>query len=499
LLTGPEVFCSNFKRSPIVHIATSQWQIPIQNSEQLLKRIGLSSQYFVITKEDKDTVIALKSHKDIDAFDDYEPLYIVGIKTPYKFEITGSYGLSFTIKGCAFLKDFIIQDCRFNKLVITNCLFKGSTHLESIDVNILIDTVFFKGPFSLDWAKLQNGNHMKNVVFDSSVLISCSSANGVFQFSNCHLWGSTTFSGDTLMGLIIFDSYFFSPTSFNRFVIKEFAIENSWFKSELFFWNINVTNNFYLNSTAFGTKLFLQSCILKGNTEINDNELGDTIQFNDVQLGSKFYLSKSKETGSLKQTKLMITRSPIELIIPGKNCTLTFNPHEPLEQNNELYKGLLESLKAKGYEELYKKFDLDYRHFYFTSFHHQRLWYNIQKWWWNFGYDKYRVIGNTLLVLLLFSFIVYGTGVRKYLENEYRMETLSAKYQQNMNIRNRALQELSNYFVAVIFTANLFFRFGLKLEDMKFSNYYRSFFIIIIYLAGLICTLFIFNFIITSK
>lgn len=116
--------------------------------------------------------------------------------------------------------------------------------------------------------------------------------------------------------------------------------------------------------------------------------------------------------------------------------------------------------------------------------------YTLPDWWWGFGFEKRKIIRNTLFLFAgcLFVGILF---FKKFLI-EYPIiedETLISTYHAN---------RLGKIFIPFIGISMLFFGIEFKVNKLKFQNKGISFLIIGIYLLGLICLAFIANLIITK-
>ena len=452
----------------------------VDNSIQLLKKIGLSEHIFQIITVKGDTIIVLKSHFSQNC-KGRRVVKFKNLKIPFRLSINKATIDSVILINCHFENGITFDTCQINFLSAVN--------------NIFEDVLFRSCKLPDDESDLTNNLFKKQVEFKP-----VKSKNSFLVFSNSFFFGPLDFKNDSLSGIAIVDTKLYYLVTFtNATTSQVIFMEHSVFRSTLMFYDCTINSSIYLAGNRFGKELTIDNSTITGDINIEEALLPNSIKIIKVKIPSQIDLSGSFPNPDFKKCFLYIDNESISKVIPNMSCELKFNNGISPEFRNETYKKILFNLKEKGYEELSKKFELDYKYFYFVNYKHQTYWYYIQKYWWNFGYDKYLVVFNTFLILLILSILIFATKIREYAENEYIVKTLSEKHTQNRSIKSRSVRFFADYTIALIFTANIFFRFGLKMEDMRFNNYVRSVVIIFIYLVGLICTAFIFNFIITSK
>jgi hypothetical protein len=473
----------------------------VANSDQFLEKIGLSNKDFkLIYRYDNDDTVIVNIRQNTKQVKEKD-LLLKNLTIPYRMLFINARISNLEFNNCRFLKGVSLDHSNINVLTISYCNFFYISifDCEFIKSNIGPTNIFrtfevisclFKEQFSF----------VENLVKDA---FSFHTSKSYFFVKNCLFYGYASFGKDTLVDLGISYSHFYNSVKFYKSSIIKVKIENSEFD------RFSIIESYFqkfieLSHVNFGESLTIW------NSTLQEGILGERIIYPDylslikVKTSSKLDFTDFNPPKTFsKNCTFSIYDVPINNLTPNINFLLSFNSELFKGLDNELlnatHKKLLESLKENGYEVLYKKFDLDYKLFYYKTFLHQPILYHVQKWWWNFGYEKYLVIFNTLKILLFFTFIVYFTGIKRYIFNDYIINSLCSRYDQNQKIKNLFLKEYSDYLIALIFTSNIFFGFGLKMENLSFSNYWRFFLIILIYLSGLISVLFILNFIITAK
>ena len=155
-----------------------------------------------------------------------------------------------------------------------------------------------------------------------------------------------------------------------------------------------------------------------------------------------------------------------------------------------IYESLLKNLKERGFNEGYKKLDIEYKNW--ISTYEFKTW--ISGWWWEYRYEKQRILLITLIWLLVFSvinFIVY-----KRLMEVYHLDSLdwsNFTFSENPFIRFAEKCRLSFFY-----TCYIFFKLGLDFENVNFSMTGYSILVFVEYSIGLLCTGYLANWILSK-
>jgi len=151
------------------------------------------------------------------------------------------------------------------------------------------------------------------------------------------------------------------------------------------------------------------------------------------------------------------------------------------------YISLLNNFKKRGLTTNYQLLDVEYQHYRYTHVGSawDKFWGRItdfiEDYWWNYGYNKGRVLLWTLGFLLLFS--LFNWPIYHQLNNQiYTVKEIDNK-------ESRSLYD------SLIYTCIIFFSVSLDLERLKFQNRIYLAWFILIYLIGLICLAYSINFV----
>lgn len=155
----------------------------------------------------------------------------------------------------------------------------------------------------------------------------------------------------------------------------------------------------------------------------------------------------------------------------------------PSDEAKSMYEALLKNFKDRGQIDSYKLLDIEYQEYLDNSY---KKWISkLDKWWWNFGYNKEYVFYWVFWSLFIFTVInffafnwlqvkVYSVGKMPIYQKRYNGARL---------------------WYAFVYTAIVFFSLTLKIDNIKFKNKGGTLYIMFIYTLGLICIAYMANFV----
>ena len=155
------------------------------------------------------------------------------------------------------------------------------------------------------------------------------------------------------------------------------------------------------------------------------------------------------------------------------------------DERASVYERLLGRFRSDGLVESYKNIDIEYRQFRCRV---ERKWCIlnlIQRFWWNYGYNKEYVFGWSLAFMVFFSSIAFAFPNRS--TGTYRIRFLEeANWQRSLGTRIAK---------AVMYTGILFF--GIKLDVDKFSptSSWWTGYVLAVYTVGLVCVAYMLAFV----
>lgn len=189
-----------------------------------------------------------------------------------------------------------------------------------------------------------------------------------------------------------------------------------------------------------------------------------------------------------------------------KYFSLVFDSATTVYDKERIYMEMMDMQKVNYFLDGYEKLDKEYKAFKYLSRNSfvARLQNRIDKYWWDYGYDKFMVIKNSIKVFLLF-FVINLLAYKglskvyhpiKFKEFDERLEM------SNVDIKHPIATSIKKYLkrIPVIFLYTAFVFWGLKL-DLKELEIKKPIFmslLIIQYVIGLICLAYIANYIISK-
>ena len=171
------------------------------------------------------------------------------------------------------------------------------------------------------------------------------------------------------------------------------------------------------------------------------------------------------------------------------------------DQISSIYEQLLKNFQASGQTESYENLEIEYKYFQSQNAYNPKsdctviyflkhsLWsFWIQDWWWRFGHEKWRIFIHALVFLLLFTTVTFFFLPKL-------IEVYSVKYIEVYPF-NKPFKRL---WFSIIYTSTIFFPLALKVDNIKTFKSLWMIYITIMFLTGVICVLYIANYIIANK
>ncbi|MEX6686420.1 hypothetical protein QTN47_02890 [Danxiaibacter flavus] len=376
---------------------------------------------------------------------------------------------SFTLMNNAF-SSFLglnINNSYLDTLSISGCTGNMSFKNDTTDFVFLSNLPEFSDSSSTGSLWFENIRSLKDT---SSILIEHSNLNGI-TFSNSGL-NDITFVEDTLNATFI-DSIF---TSKDAASIVKSIFFNKCFINGSFNCKGSRIQNLYFVSCKFGPSASLAD--LRFDTLILEDcgKLPSGIAFSPIPNNKDCYL---------KIVRTDITASNFKY---PAGLHLFFDDNEGTDDINNVYVSLLEKLKGEAKTESYKQVDIDYRNQLASRGGIVEKTLNfVNRTWWNYGYNKGRVIWISLILLLIFFFINLFTWQR--LQLIYPVSSIIDKMEDAFENKNY----VRHASLVFLYTSFIFFSFKIDFTKIRFGNLQTVAYFLLQYIAGLICLFFILN------
>lgn len=348
------------------------------------------------------------------------------------------------------------QSPKQNKIIPCTCGISYS----NITVNKRLEIKNIKGILSLD--SIQSMDDSLQISIDSSSLTLIEKFRVLTKFAD------VTFSNDSLLDNTIFYNWGRLDTKMN--VTFHDCYINTMFAVNEPTNNISIT----FDNCEFGPKTFFLLTI-------------KAIAFKNCHRFSKpIYLGFSQNS----TTTLDFEQSDLN------NINFSFTSHMGITQdywNNDgfnLYDELLAKFEREGKSSSYKNLMIQYKQFKYSNLYFGDVYNFFDKYWWNYGFSKLRIIAWTCLFLIIF--FIGNVFARKTINNYY---TILPKGQVGYYyITQKRFRYYFNFLIRIFFfTVFIFFTFKLNIERLSIQTTRFMAWIFLQYFIGLVCLFFLFN------
>lgn len=344
-----------------------------------------------------------------------------------------------------------------------------------------------------------------------------------------------TFNGiqfDSLInftGAVFYENCQFTNAHFNNGAMFHQTV----FEKDVDFVNVYIKGNIDFNAAIFKgyadffylqipdpAHTYISFCNASFYGEVNFDQINLPTILNFERMRSVKEIDLTKAIPYRKgRCQIWLTESDISKIkLNYEVFQLCFPPQTRYEQKISTYEKLLKKFEDDGFKESYKQLDIEYKSFknkeegnYFLDF--------FLKKWWNYGYNKERVLYWSFGILFIFTLIniryfdhlqnkVYKMNYNFYNKEDFGVhrKRFGSSYDLIFDSPSKLYKNFGVYlwyFISLrfinslMYTAILFFGLKLSLENFKkFSG--GTLYVWFIYLTGLFCLGYIVNIIIVK-
>jgi len=403
-------------------------------------------------------------------------------KIRYKFDMSGIVFMEdVDISFCTFNEKVYFYGTQFNKLFIANnTIFDGTIIFQN--VRFMKSMQFNSAKFHLigiDDCRIEEDASFFNAKFLGEVYFMNSIFNKGCYFQDSKFYFFTRFSGSVFTQSPMFWEAQFYDTVFFNYVKLMDGID---------FQSTKISKYISLNSLETQGKIYFDNTYLPEYIDLSNIKSKYPIDFN--------FINDSIKN---KKYKINIYKTDLNNLILTDRFSLWFDNYLNLDQKNSIYKQLLEVLDHVGYRKVSKSIDIEYRGFINKNYNgfFERIGFALNRIWWNYGYNKQRIFLISLILILLFSIPIY-LKFDYFVDNAYKIDTLSKRFKDNRSIENKFTRYSLDYLVALLYTIFIFFNLKLSFEKLSFKSYKGGLYILIIFTIGLFCSAFIINLIVTK-
>jgi uncharacterized protein YjbI with pentapeptide repeats len=367
-----------------------------------------------------------------------------------------------------------------------------------------------------------SANHNPYSLTPYSLVNYCSFYNGANQL-NTHDSGSIFYYGFKSLGVTFRNKADFRKTTFKQitdftnsifadtadFTNADFETEASFdsvtFSKTCHFVLARINDEIDFTNATFGRigffyglqfdaqmkgGLTFTNAILPDTIDFSDNPfLLRQIEFTDANFNDSISINEGEKKARLHYIYLDRTDiSKIRIDYTHFRLCLT-SPHDVHKKlsNEEIatcYEGLLRSFKEHNQTDSYNALDIEYKNWQSKN----NFWTWINGLWWQYGYEKGRVLLWTIGFLIFFSLI--NVCLYDALLDTYEIESLRSAKKIYVFSQNPFIKGLQAYKFSFIYTTLIFSKLGIDFNkiQVKVNNWLALSLIAIEYLIGLLCT-----------
>jgi hypothetical protein len=369
-----------------------------------------------------------------------------------------------------------------------NCRFDKGAGFYATDFR---GVASFSHAIFVDTLELSNAHFNKLVYFDNGIFLkmvaadSADFADSTF-FSDAQFENRTTFNGAVFRQRVEFWSAVFHKNV--RFWGSRFN-GNAVFKEAVF----DSTADFW--SAQFSDSASFENAIFRDYASFQSARLPRYLDFSGVRhIEKELDFTDCRPPTPEERCHIRLTNTDISKIRLRYLNVFTLDPDTSTtyEQQGSVYENLLSKLQQDGFSESYKELDIEFKRFQYSHSHgfFTAFLSIADNWWWNYGYNKERILGWTLGIFLLFL-VVTGFKLDHLVNDVYALDFLQERYRL-ASTANRPRSGKVLY--SLMYTATIFFGFTLDTNGLKPPTIW-TIYIFVVYTIGLVCMGFVVNFI----
>jgi len=351
-------------------------------------------------------------------------------------------------------------------------------------VDVLFDATVFKQNTNFDCIRFS-----RDAIFYPSFFLK------QVYFFQVQVFGDARFNASIFSGDVRFIQNSFSKT---------INFTSSSFLKSLLFESDTFSHAIIFNSTKFLCRVLFNNIILKDSSKFifENSTLPDTLSFfniqsvkNDIDLTTaNFSDTLNHKTSSIRKCNIYLFKSDIsKLHIDYTHFKLLFTDPNQIskhynlssDEKESIYESLLKNFKDRGQSESAKLLDIEYQAFRWDNKTKFINWFGFfDKWWWNYGYDKEWVFLWALGFIILFScftYLFYNKLIQVYSFENVDLST------------NKGVGQ--KMWASFFYTCTIFFPLSLKLKNIQKIRSGWLVYIVIVFIAGLLCVGYMANFI----
>ncbi|OGT67333.1 MAG: hypothetical protein A3J38_04715 [Gammaproteobacteria bacterium RIFCSPHIGHO2_12_FULL_45_9] len=449
---------------------TSQWSVP--NQAQLFQQL------------EQQTISPLLQ-RCIQPFQTYtQPINVRNTNLPPTFQTSKSTYLQ-PVNLLSTTVNYSIAfraDTFEHAINLSNANFNGSTAFE---------WTIFNGPVNLAYTQFQKDTLFYSIIFKDNV-----------QFFNTMFRGNTFFMRTTFAGPVNFNIAAFSKKlTFNQVrFLNSASFAGASFAATTIFTNTFFNGNLDLSGATFEDTASFENTSFEGTVNLAGTMLPNTLNFSNItNLNSVIDFTTAIPPLKNKKCKINLLGTDTSRIKMHYNIFhLSFPPNTPPKAVLQVYEGLLLAFKTNGFMDDYQALYIEMKQYRYQL---KGAWLQnaIEKYGWNYGFNRARIfaiIGCFILLMTLINSLFYEW----LMNNAYEVPFLRKTKKPRRLETNFFIRYIFNLPFALVYTLLLLFGglLGLKREEAHFKskNVFATLYLTTIIGSGFLCVLFTLHYIV---
>ena len=286
--------------------------------------------------------------------------------------------------------------------------------------------------------------------------------------------------------------------------IKVLLFDNAEFPN-----NTNLSEPIFLCRACEVKRISFFHCFIQGPSSIANMLLPESILLDHLSFehpNSELDLTHFSVTDSNKICTLLLREMNdgiSRIRLNYENFRLSFDSIANW-QRERIYRQLLEEQQKDGFTFGYEKLEKEYKQFKYMKDH--TLLGRLENWidatWWDYGYDKFRVITNSIKIFLgflLLNLFIYGNLIGVYQPEGFKEFDKDLRGRMGYLTQRKKLSfYLARIPAIVVYSGYIFWGLKLDLKELKLRKPLFYGILLIEYIAGLVCLAYIANYIISK-
>ncbi|KXX69279.1 hypothetical protein AVL50_19875 [Flammeovirga sp. SJP92] len=432
-----------------------------------------------------------------------------------------------------FIKSSFTSGANFSRIIFetranfTEAKFNFETNFSDSEFNSL--AIFFNSKFcstsTFSDCKFHSETNFFNVGFDSLI-----------DFTNVEFDSSITFFGGNFNSIAIFKkSIFKSNAKFSEARFKSsLDFSEADFRSEVVFTGTKFNSTVNFSKTKFKSKLNFFEAKFDSSVNFCNSEFDSTVDFSEVSVNGKIIFDYiilpdslifdhfySNDIIDLSLARLQTDTSRCVINLSATNIEkfkFDYSQGFVLDKDSlknytvtvSVYEQLMKMQKRYGYTSGYEKADKEKKKYiYFEKAKHgpwkfvKNMMLNfLDRYWWDYGYNKTLVFKNVILIFFFFYFIniIYSIPYSYSFKNRVlRKRNVQNKLVLTYDMKPidfllKSKKRWVRYgYYTLLYTAFIFFGLKMDFKEIKYHKIGNAFLIYFQYAVGLICLAYLAN------